>query len=213
MLLSSLSLILASALAASAAPAADPARPNGDAWAEVTQCAYSVSLGYPTGDPNNALRWDPPITYIGTILQYYTWDGWSSTTYSSLSKVESNQYWADSYKPYCSKVNGYDYCFSGTFQKTIANPNPKLYVWGPNTLNSHVQLPTSPSKTAEPKNNGKQSLCLQKWPILSVGTERAPPGGAIGRGVCSTDWKGNPLPQCPLALSQTNSYYNQPYTL
>ena len=211
MLFSSLSLILASALVASAAPAPFS---KGAAWANVTQCAYTVSLGYPTGDPKNALRWDPPITYIGTVMQYFTWDGWSSTAYSSLSPVDNNKPWSDSLKPYCTNVYGYDYCFTGSWQKTAANPNPQLSVWGPNTLNKHVQLPTSqPDKVVEAKGSGSgQDLCLAKWPVLSL-PGSAPAGGAIGQSYCTTKWDGTPLPQCPLARSQTWSYYRQPYTL
>ena len=220
---SSFSPIVALVLGVTAAPAAEApvarAVPgvNGAAWAEVTQCSYTFSLGYPTYDPNNAIRWDPPVDYIGTIFRYFTYDGWSMTAYSNLGRVNktSPASWPESSQTNCVGVNGYNYCFAGTFQSTNANPNPSLSVWGPNTQSNHVRLPTSsPDTKVEAKSNAAQTLCLAKWSVDFIqNMQPSPPGGARGATYCTSKWDGTPLPQCPSFKSQTWTYRNQPYTL
>ncbi|KAK6544600.1 hypothetical protein TWF694_001289 [Orbilia ellipsospora] len=211
---SSLLSLLALTLAASAAPASDPSKPYGDAWADVTQCSYVISLGYSTGDPSNALRWGPPTAYIGTIMQYNTYNGLLATIYSSLTEVNTNQTWTDSLKDHCTIVNGSQYCFSGTWQATNANPNPDLWLWGPNTSFFQYGLLTSrPNAKVNAKSNAFQNLCLSKWPVTSLDAfEQAPDGGAIGEQYCTTDYKGNVIQPCSF-LSQTWSYYNLPSNL
>ena len=217
MVLSSLLPILALGLAASAAPATDPNKPYGDGWAEVTQCAYSLSLGYPTYDPNNALRWDPPIEYIGTIMQYHsTTAGNSMTIYSPLTQLNTTEYWPESQTMHCdpTKGTGSNYCFMGTFQATKRVPTPWLYLIGPLNYNTILSPNKQPATKVEAKSNAAQTLCLNKWSVNYVQTLRpTPPGGAIGSTYCTSKWDGTPLPQCPNFKSQTWTYINLPSSL
>ncbi|KAF3905291.1 hypothetical protein ABW21_db0207953 [Orbilia brochopaga] len=190
-LLSVISLVVAAV--ANPVPASD-SRPKGDAWADVTTCQYIVGTG------------STVTNYVGTIFQYTTWDGWSTTIYSDLTPVKSDAVWTDSYIPHC--VGSDPYCFVGTWQTTQANPNPEIFVWGPSTgVGNAVKLPTASPNTKVPANNNDaQSLCLQKWPVPNL------PSGSYKSYCVTNDYNGKLAPPCTWS-SSTWSYYNQPYTL
>ena len=219
-MLFSLITTLALVIAASAAPAVDPSKPKGNAWADVTQCVYSIGLGRPTGDPKNAFRWDPSIYYIGTIMRYNTDFGWNGTIYSDLARVDTASRWDDSFKTHTAYINGADYTFVGTWQPTVYYPQPELTIWGPNTadLAGKVHFKTSqPNTKVEAKESGDNAgfeLCNTKWPISYLEKfYKAPPGGVVGYSYCTTKWDGTPIPGCDAFRSQTWSYYNLPSRL
>ncbi|KAJ6263724.1 hypothetical protein Dda_2294 [Drechslerella dactyloides] len=217
---SSLISILSLALATVAIPVPGGPDPNGPiptigfkgaAWANVTLCTYAMSITPPSA-------WDAFLEedgshisfWSGTIVQYNTYDGWAGTIYGGGLTGDNEATWGTPDMTSCAKVNGFDYCFTGSFLATPIYPDPKLAIWGPNTKNAHVQLPTS-----EPNqiNSAGSNLCLTHWPKSAVQAVTSPnfiPYSTVT--FCEVDDAGE-LPEPCIYGAATWSYYDLPYTL
>ncbi|KAK6346624.1 hypothetical protein TWF696_006744 [Orbilia brochopaga] len=179
-------------------------RPKGNAWADVTSCHYVSSYldAARTGYINTY--------YVGTIVQYNTWNGASTTIYSQLAPISNNTCSRIDLKiPFCTsndpKVNRL--CFQGSWQATQSEPNPSLYMWNsPSSPTAYVLPAASPNEKVPANNNAAQTLCLQKWPVSSL-------PGIVSNAYCVTnDGNGKLAPPCAWG-SATWSYYNLPNPL
>ena len=211
MLFSFLASILALVVASSAAPRKWDWKkePFGKAYADVTSCVFNAT--WLDSEPDSPLYQE---YYIGTIMQYYSSNGREVTITSNLTEVNTNRPWRDSLAIHSINRGGSpEFSFVGTWQPTIFEPSPKLYIG-----NYHIQNPlerwvelSSPTEhyqksTVEAKDNGFQTLCLRTWSVDTAKAIASQPDTSIN----NVEYCSDSL-SCPVFHSQARGYWNLPY--